>query len=167
MKAIGLKQGLLAAAVIGALAAAPAFADGNSAGYSKSGDTAKMQDNDSLSHSARSGDRDDRSSSVSSQSTQSTQSTLQPCSSYKNPNAGKLADKDTGQAKEHSASPVHQDCIDDTTSAGTSTSGSISGSTSSTMPSTSSSTGATSSTTQGSSLGQTSSTTSNTTSKMK
>ena len=35
------------------------------------------------------------------------------CSSFKNPNAGKLADKSTGQAKEHSASPVHEDCIPD------------------------------------------------------
>ena len=35
------------------------------------------------------------------------------CSSFKNPNAGKLADKSTGQAKEHSASPVHEDCTPD------------------------------------------------------
>jgi len=32
------------------------------------------------------------------------------CSELNHPNAGKLADKDTGKAKEHSASPVHQDC---------------------------------------------------------
>ena len=29
------------------------------------------------------------------------------------PQAGKLADKSTGQAKEHSASPVHSDCVVD------------------------------------------------------
>jgi hypothetical protein len=29
------------------------------------------------------------------------------------PNAGKLADKSTGMAKEHSASPVHSDCVTD------------------------------------------------------
>ena len=38
------------------------------------------------------------------------------CSSFKNPNAGKLAGKDTGKAKEHSASPVHQDCIPESAS---------------------------------------------------
>lgn len=36
------------------------------------------------------------------------------CSELNHPNAGKLADKSTGKAKEHSASPVHQDCIPDT-----------------------------------------------------
>ena len=44
------------------------------------------------------------------------------CSSFKNPNAGKLADKDTGQAKEHSASPVHEDCIPDSASGPSATS---------------------------------------------
>lgn len=44
------------------------------------------------------------------------------CSSFKNPNAGKLANKDTGQAKEHSASPVHQDCIPDSASGPSATS---------------------------------------------
>src|SRR4051812_33742313 len=94
MKSIEFKRSLLTAAVIGALSAAPAFAADNGARNSKSGDTAKMQGSD-------------RSSSTASTSS------LQPCSSYKNPNAGKLADKSTGAAKEHSASPVHQDCIDD------------------------------------------------------
>lgn len=36
-----------------------------------------------------------------------------PCSALHQPNAGKLADKDTGKAKDHSASPIHQDCVDD------------------------------------------------------
>src|SRR4051812_47647529 len=108
MKSIEFKRSLLAAAVIGALAAAPAFADDNGARNSQSGDTAKMQGSD-RGHEGRDADRgrdamrgdrdrDDRAA-------------LQPCSSFKNPNAGKLADKDTGQAKEHSASPVHQDCL--------------------------------------------------------
>jgi len=44
------------------------------------------------------------------------------CSSFKNPNAGKLANKDTGVAKEHSASPVHQDCIPDSASGPSATS---------------------------------------------
>ena len=35
------------------------------------------------------------------------------CSELGHPQAGKLADKSTGMAKEHSASPVHQDCIPD------------------------------------------------------
>ena len=39
------------------------------------------------------------------------------CSELNHPNAGKLADKSTGLAKERSASPVHQDCIPDTSPA--------------------------------------------------
>jgi hypothetical protein len=35
------------------------------------------------------------------------------CSELGHPQAGKLADKDTGAAKENSASPVHMDCIPD------------------------------------------------------
>jgi len=35
------------------------------------------------------------------------------CSELGNPNAGKLADKATGQAQDHSASAVHMDCIPD------------------------------------------------------
>src|SRR5687767_3765114 len=35
------------------------------------------------------------------------------CSELGHPNAGKLADKSTGKAKEKSASPVHQDCTPD------------------------------------------------------
>ena len=35
------------------------------------------------------------------------------CSELGHPNAGKLADKSTGKAKEHSASPVHFDCVTD------------------------------------------------------
>jgi hypothetical protein len=36
------------------------------------------------------------------------------CSTLDHPQAGKLADKRTGKAKDHSASAVHQDCIPDT-----------------------------------------------------
>jgi hypothetical protein len=36
------------------------------------------------------------------------------CSELNHPKAGKLADRTTGNAKENSASPVHQDCIPDT-----------------------------------------------------
>lgn len=44
----------------------------------------------------------------------STASASKPlCSSLNHPNAGKLASKDTGMAKEHSRSPVHTDCIPD------------------------------------------------------
>ena len=35
------------------------------------------------------------------------------CSELGNPNAGKLADKSTGLAQDHSASAVHMDCIPD------------------------------------------------------
>lgn len=35
------------------------------------------------------------------------------CSELHHPNAGKLAAKDTGQAKDHSSSAVHVDCIAD------------------------------------------------------
>src|SRR5687768_10699806 len=35
------------------------------------------------------------------------------CSELGHPQAGKLADKDTGMAKERSSSPVHMDCIPD------------------------------------------------------
>src|SRR3954468_11638853 len=41
------------------------------------------------------------------------------CSTLDHPNAGKLANKDAGKAKEHSNSPVHMDCIDDSASAST------------------------------------------------
>ena len=60
---------------------------------------------------------------TSSGSASTADSTSKPlCSSFKNPNAGKLADKDTGRAKEHSASPVHQDCIPDSASGPSATS---------------------------------------------
>src|SRR6187401_485601 len=65
------------------------------------------------------------------------------CSSLNNPNAGKLAGKDTGKAKEHSSSPVHQDCIPDS-QASTTSSGVTSGTT--TQPSISASTGSVTST---------------------
>src|SRR4051812_41912662 len=119
MKAIEFKRSLLAAAVVGALSAAPAFAADNSTAKSagKSGATSTQSTQGTSTGSMQSG------------STASS-STLKPCSSYKNPNAGKLADKDTGAAKQHSASPVHQDCLDDSsTSASGGTSGSIAGST--------------------------------------
>src|SRR5687768_9226426 len=35
------------------------------------------------------------------------------CSSLNHPNAGKHADKSTGMAKERSSSPVHMDCVPD------------------------------------------------------
>lgn len=124
MKSIQLKQGLIAAAIIGAFATAPAFAA------------------DSATHSAKAGSQsttgatatpkmnDDRTVSGRTSSTE-----LLPCSSYKNPNAGKLADKDTGAAKEHSASPVHKDCIEDSTpttaTTNSGTSGSMNGATTS------------------------------------
>lgn len=44
------------------------------------------------------------------------------CSELNHPNAGQLADKDTGRAKEHAASPVHQDCVPDSTSSPSTTS---------------------------------------------
>ncbi len=52
------------------------------------------------------------------------------CSTLNHPNAGKLADKSTGMAKENSSSPVHQDCIPDSpaSTAGTN-SGSLTSST--------------------------------------
>ena len=61
------------------------------------------------------------------------------CSELGHPNAGKLADKSTGKAKEHSASPVHQDCIPDSqasqaganTSAASGTNGALGATTSS------------------------------------
>ncbi len=82
-------------------------------------------------------------------------SSLPPCSSleagksgHAHPQAGKLAGKSTGEAKEHSASPVHEDCLSDTTSSGTSSSSAASPSdTSSTSPSSASSAGSTSGTT--------------------
>ena len=55
------------------------------------------------------------------------------CSTLGHPQAGKLADKDTGQAKEHSASPVHMDCIPD--SQATSPAGSATLGTTATAPS--------------------------------
>ena len=54
---------------------------------------------------------------------QSSDSSLTPCSSFNNPNAGKLADKSTGKAKEHSASAVHKDCDPGTSASTSSTSG--------------------------------------------
>ena len=72
------------------------------------------------------------------QTTSSSTATKPLCSSLNNPNAGKLAGKDTGMAKEHSSSPVHQDCIPDS-QAGTTSSGVTSGTTA--QPSISPSTG--------------------------
>jgi hypothetical protein len=121
---------LSAFAIAAILGAAPAFADDSA----KSGDASTATQGMTQEHAStdrlpanRAGgdrDRDDRSA--------STASGLKPlCSSLKNPNAGKLADKDTGEAKEHSASPVHEDCIPDSTSSLTpSTSGSTSSTTS-------------------------------------
>ena len=61
------------------------------------------------------------------------------CSSFKNRNAGKLADKATGQAQEHSASPVHEDCIPDSSaSSATATPSSPSSATYGGLPDTSS-----------------------------
>src|SRR4029079_16803208 len=71
------------------------------------------------------------------QTTTASTDTKPLCSSLNNPNAGKLAGKDTGKAKEHSSSPVHQDCIPDS-QASTTTSGVRSGTT--TQPSISGST---------------------------
>src|SRR6185503_17894524 len=66
----------------------------------------------------------DRSDKLPSSATRSMNDAAKPdCSSFKNPNAGKLADKDTGAAKEHSASPVHMDCND--SSAASTTSGAL------------------------------------------
>src|SRR5512144_208200 len=67
--------------------------------------------------------------------TSSTTSTLPPCSSLNHPQAGKLAGKDTGQAKEHSASPVHQDCIEDATGLPASSNSTTSGTSGSTSTS--------------------------------
>ena len=74
---------------------------------------------------------------------------LPPCSTLEagksgrmQPNAGKLADKSTGKAKQHSKSAVHEDCLSDTTS---STISSTTPSTTSNLPSTASTTGTTSS----------------------
>ena len=72
------------------------------------------------------------------QTTTASTATKPLCSSLNNPNAGKLAGKETGKAKEHSSSPVHQDCIPDS-QASTTTSGVRSGTT--TQPSISASTG--------------------------
>ncbi len=51
------------------------------------------------------------------------------CSELNHPNAGKLADKDTGRAKDNSSSAVHMDCIADSPSSASSpsTTGSASG----------------------------------------
>ncbi len=70
-------------------------------------------------------------SSNTSRDTSGASTNLPPCSSleagnsgHAHPQAGKLAGKSTGEAKEHSASPVHQDCASDaTSSSGTSRSG--------------------------------------------
>lgn len=89
---------------------------------------------------------------------------LPPCSSleagnsgHAHPNAGKLADKSTGEAKEHSASPVHEDCAPDTASSGTSSSSGASPS-----ATTSGATSASPSSTTGSTAGTTSSVTGST-----
>ena len=67
------------------------------------------------------------------------------CSTLGHPNAGKLADKSTGMAKENSQSAVHMDCIPDSEAASAST-GSVSGTASGTTGSASSSPSATGST---------------------
>lgn len=43
------------------------------------------------------------------------------CSELNHPNAGKLANKDTGRAKDNSSSPVHTDCIADSASSAATT----------------------------------------------
>lgn len=45
------------------------------------------------------------------------------CSELGHPQAGKLAGKQTGMAKDHSASPVHQDCIPDAQASASGTNG--------------------------------------------
>ena len=73
-------------------------------------------------------------SSLPSSATRSMDTNAKPdCSSFKNPNAGKLADKSTGAAKEHSASPVHMDCDDTTASTTGGTSGAAGSTTSGAM----------------------------------
>ena len=71
----------------------------------------------------------------------SAQTTAKPlCSELNHPNAGKLADKDTGMAKERSSSPVHMDCIPDSEASAQSATGTdTSASTASTAPSASAS----------------------------
>ena len=69
------------------------------------------------------------------------------CSTLGHPQAGKLADKSTGKAKDHSASAVHQDCIPDSQASSTTMGSSATSGTTSATPGTSSPSSATSSAT--------------------
>ena len=102
-------------AIAGALATVPAFAN-DTTSATTSGSTVKSAES---TRAASSTGSLSTGRSAADQSAQATRETLSSttdkplCSSLDHPNAGKLADKDTGQAKEHSASPVHMDCIPD------------------------------------------------------
>lgn len=62
------------------------------------------------------------------------------CSDLHHPNAGKLADKATGKAKDNSSSPVHTDCIPDAPSSASSPSATTSSSSGMAVPTSSAAT---------------------------
>ncbi len=151
MKAIQIYRGVLAAAVLGALT--PAFALSTSNSTTQEPRTSQALPSAATTMSGTNGARaagTAKGTTGAANSTTTATATAKPlCSSFNNPQAGKLADKSTGVAKENSASPVHMDCTPDSEAAasaavpGSSTantgvpnpslSGSTSGSTSSSM----------------------------------